>query len=866
MQWLTEIRRRLACLIRRDRFDRDLEEEMHSHVALLAEENQQNGMSSAEARQAAIRRFGNAAVLRESGRNVWTWLPLEEFVRDVRFALRAMRRSPGFTSVAVATLALGIGANAAIFTAVDAFLLRPLPFADARRLVFVSPVNKTKGIDGVTSFPEYLELKRRNRPFDAMGAYGMGYENLMGVEEPERIMFSRVTATLLEMLGAKPILGRRFLPEEDVPGGRHVALLSEALWHKHFGGRADVLGKPVRLGATAYTVVGVLPAAFSLTIEPVDIWVDAGAENVDPNYSFLTVIGRMKPGIALPRAQADMTALNAGMPAAKDGWELALSPLRESYAGDARLGLVVLLAAVAMVLLIACANLMNLLLYRAASRRKEMALRTSLGAGRARLIRQMLTECVVLSLAGGSAGLLLAHWGVRAFSAMTPAHLQPLGGFHIDGTVLGFTALVSLLAAFVFGMAPALRISRLDLNADLKESGRSASGGRGRLGRWMVACEVALALVLLIGAVLLVRSFGSVLNIDPGFRTDHLLSVETAVPDSFPDDKCVHFYSQLVDRVRSLPGVRAAAVADTLPIVGVESANGLRLDGVPGDNHRVAGLRVVSPNYFSTMGIPIRKGRGFTADDRGAPSVAIVNETMAARFWPGQNPIGKVIRIFRGGTGYKIPSVVIGIAANTKYFGLEGREWPEMFVPHAQLAYASLDLVVRTEVPPAAMVSAVRKVIRGLDPEAVVAGTRTMDAIVSDSLAPRRFSVSLLAAFALLALVLAVVGLYGVAAYSVAERRHEIGIRMALGAQRGSVMRLVLREGMAATLAGVSIGVLGALGLTKLLAGMLFGITPRDPLTFAICGLLVAGVALVATWLPARRAARIDPWTALRHE
>jgi putative ABC transport system permease protein len=632
MHWLAEVRRRLVCLIRRDRLDRDLEEEMQSHLALLALEQQESGIDAREARRAARRQFGNATVLKESGRNVWTWQPVEEFVQDVRFALRAMRRSPGFTAVAVATLALGIGANAAIFTAVNAFLLRPLPFADARRLVFVSPVNKAKGIDGVTSFPEYLELKRRNRPFDAMGAYGTGYENLVGVEEPERIMFSRVTATLLEMVGAKPILGRRFLPEEDVPGGRHVALLSEALWHKHFGGRADVLGKPVQLGSTAYIVAGVLPAAFSLTIEPVDVWVDAGAENVDPNYSFLTVIGRMKPGIALQQAQADMSALNAHMPAAKDGWGLVLSPLRESYAGDARLGLAILLAAVAMVLLIACANLMNLMLYRGASRRKEMALRTSLGAGRARLIRQMLTECVVLSLAGGSAGLLLAHWGVRAFSAMTPAHLQPLGGFHIDGTVLGFTALVSLLAAFVFGMAPALRISRLDLNTGLKESGRSASGGCGRLGRWMVACEVALALVLLIGALLLVRSFGRVLNIDPGFRTDHLLSVETAVPDAFPDDKCVHFYSQLVARVESLPGVRAAAVVDTLPIVGVESANGLRLDGVPGDNHRVAGLRVVSPNYFSTMGIPIRKGRGFTADDRvGGPSVAIVNETMAVR-------------------------------------------------------------------------------------------------------------------------------------------------------------------------------------------------------------------------------------------
>jgi len=866
MHWLTEVRRRLAHLIRRDRLDRDLEEEMQSHLALLAQEKQEDGMGSAEARRAARRQFGNATVLKESGRNVWTWLALEEFVRDVRFSSRAMRRSPGFTTVAIATLALGIGANAAIFTAVDAFLLRPLPFADARRLVFVSPVNKTKGIDGVTSFPEYLELKRGNRSFDALGAYGTGHENLVGVAEPERIAFSRITATLLEMLGAKPILGRRFLPEEDVPGGRHVALLSEALWHKHFGGRVGVLGMPVQMGSTSYIVVGVLPAEFSLTIQPVDIWVDAGAENVDPNYSFLTVIGRMKPGITLSQAQADMTALNAGMSAAKDGWELVLSPLRESYAGDARLGLVILLAAVTIVLLIACANLMNLLLYRAASRRKEMALRTSLGAGRARLVRQMLTECAVLSLAGGAVGLLLAHWGVGAFSAMTPAHLQPLGGFHIDGRVLGFTALVSLLAAFVFGMAPALHISRLDLNSALKDGRQSSAGGRGNPGRWMVACEVALALVLLIGAVLLMRSFGRVLSIDPGFRTDRLLTVETALPDSFADDKCVNLYSQLVERVRSLPGVRAAAVVDTLPIVGIESANGLRLEGVPGNNHRVAGLRVVSPNYFSTMGVPIWKGRGFTADDRGTPSVAIVNETMAARFWPGQDPIGKVIRIFRGGTGYKIPSVVVGIAANTKYFGLEGREWPEMFVPHAQLAYASLDLVVRTQVPPAAMASAVRRVVRGLDPEAMVAGTRTMDDILSDSVAPRRFTVSLLATFAALALVLAVVGLYGVAAYSVAQRRHEIGIRMALGAQRGSVLRLVLGRGMAATLAGVVIGVVGALALTKLLAGMLFGITPRDPATFAACGLLVAGVALVATWLPARRAARIDPWEALRHE
>jgi putative ABC transport system permease protein len=870
MQWLTQVRRRLACLIRRERFDRDLEEEMQSHLARLAQEKQESGMNSGEARLAARRQFGNATVLRESGRNVWAW-PLEEFVRDVRFALRGMRRSPGFTTVAIATLALGIGANAAIFTAVDAFLLRPLPFADARRLVFVSQENKAKGIGGVTSFPEYVEWKRSNRSFDALGAYGTGQENLAGVDEPERIAFGRATATLLEMLGAKPMLGRGFLPEEDVPGGRHVALLSETLWHRHFGGRSGVLGKSLQIGSTAYTIVGVLPAAFSLTIQPVDVWIAVGADKPDPNYSFLTVIGRLKPGIALPQAQADMTALNAGMRSSKDGWEVVLYPLRETYAAEARPGLVMLLAAVTMVLLIACANLMNLLLYRAASRRKEMALRTSLGAGRARLARQMLTECATLSLAGGSVGLLLAHWGVRAFSAMTPAHMHPLGGFHIDGTVLGFTGLVSLLAAFVFGMAPALRISRLDLNAELKESGRlAADGGHGRLGRWLVACEVALALVLLIGAVLLIRSFGRVMNIDPGFRTDHLLTLETALPEAkFPkDEQAVDFYHQLVERVGALPGVRAAAVVDTLPIVGIESANGLRLEGLPGQsNHRVAGLRVVSANYFSTMGIPIRKGRGFTADDRGsAASVAIINETMAARFWPGQDAIGKAIRIFRGGSGYKIPSVVIGIVRNTKYFGLEGKEWPEMFVPHAQLAYSSLDLVVRTQVDPAAMASAVRTAVRGLDPETVIADVRTMDAILSDSVAPRRFTVALLATFAGLALVLSVVGLYGVAAYAVAQRRHEIGIRMALGAQRGSVLRLVLGQGLAATLAGVSIGLVGALALTKLLASMLFGITPHDPVTFAVCGLLVAGVALLATGFPARRAAKIDPWEALRHE
>jgi putative ABC transport system permease protein len=500
-----------------------------------------------------------------------------------------------------------------------------------------------------------------------------------------------------------------------------------------------------------------------------------------------------------------------------------------------------------------------------------MALRTSLGAGRARLVRQMLTESATLSLAGGAVGLLLAQWGVRALSATTPAHLQPLGGFHIDGTVLGFTALVSLLAAFVFGMAPALRVSRLDLNAELKESGRPALGGsRAGVGRWMVAAEVALALVLLIGAALLIRSFGRVLDIDPGFRADHLLTLETTLPDGkFPEDaQIVNWYKRLVERVGSLPGVRAAAVVDTLPIVGTQSANGLRLDGLPGrDNHRVAGMRVVSPNYFSTMGIPLRKGRGFTADDRGnAPSVAIVNQTMAARFWPGQDAIGKTIRIFRRDSGYQTPTVVIGVAGNTKYFGLEGEEWPEMFVPHAQMAYASMRLVVRTQVEPMATVSAVRKAVRGLEPETAIAGVRTMDAILSDSVAPRRFTVALLATFAGLALALAVVGLYGVAAYAVAERRHEIGIRMALGAERGSVLRLVLGEGLAATVAGMAIGFVGALALTKLLAGMLFGVAPRDPGTFAVCGVLVAGVALAATWWPARRAARIDPWAALRHE
>ncbi|SPE40674.1 Macrolide transporter ATP-binding /permease protein [Candidatus Sulfopaludibacter sp. SbA3] len=868
---MNEIRRRLRVLFHRDHYDCDLAEEMQNHLDMQAGENRQNGMKPSEARAAASRQFGNATLLKERSGDVWAWLRLERLVQDVRFAWRAMRRSPAFSAVAITTLALGIGANTAIFTLVNAFLLRPLPFADEHRLVLVSAENRARGLAGVVSFPTYLEWSRNNRPFDLVGAYGASQGYLTSVDEPQRITVCFATATLLDMLGAKPILGRRFLAAEDFPGGAHVALLSEAFWHKQFGGKASVLGTQVRIDSTSYTVIGVLPASFRMSAEPFDAWIAVGTQNSDPNSSFLTVIGHLKPGTTLPRAQAEMTALNNAMPWSKSGWRVVLSALRESYVGSVRPGLLILLAGVAMLLLITSANVMNLLLSRGASRRKEMALRTSLGAGRARLVRQMLTESTLLSLAGGGCGLLLARWGVSAFSALMPAAMHPLGGIHIDGAVLTFTALVSFLASFAFGLAPALRVSGLDLNATLKDGGGPVSSRiRGNLARSLVASEVALALILLIGAGLLIRSFARVLQVDAGFRTDHLLTMETGLsgPNFSTAGRVVDFYNRLAERAGTLPGVQSAAAVNLLPIVGIRSNYGLRLDGLPdASSHRVAGLRVVTANYLQTMGVPIRKGRGLTAADRdGAPSVVVINETMAARFWPGQDPLGKRIRIYRRESQYQIVSDVVGVAGNTKYFGLEGEEWPEMFVPLAQWPSWSMRLVVRTKIEPSAMAGTLRTLIHDAAPEARTADVRTMDEILSESLAPRRFTVLLLGAFALLALSLSVIGLYGVIAYSVAQRQHEIGIRMALGAERRSVVRLILGESLVLTLAGVFLGIGGALALTRLLAKLLFGVSARDPVTFAFSCFTIAGVALLAAYIPARRATRIDPMEALRYE
>ncbi|MGA2741432.1 MAG: ABC transporter permease [Bryobacteraceae bacterium] len=806
---------------------------------------------------------------------------LETIWRDTLYALRTMRKKPAFTAAAIVTLALGIGGNTAIFTVVRAVLLKPLQYSDPDRLVRVS---------GGATPTRFAEMQAGARSFTALGAFGTEEDvTLSGGAEPVVLKGARVSASFLRILEVDPVRGRGFRPEEDGPGGAPVAMIGEELWQRRYAGDPQIVGKTVTLDATPYLIIGVLPPRFQFPFPGVDLWLTAPAESprvparARALSPFLTLFGRLKPGVSMAQANAELRVLrrryamaHPSMLDAKSKNPLELTAMKDQLVADVRSTLWMLFGAVGFVLLIACANVASLLLARAASRSREMAVRAALGAARSRLIGQLLAESVLLSLAGGVLGLLLAAWCLRAIPAISSFDLPRAAEIHLDGTVLGFAALLSLATGVLFGLAPSLAASRPDLMRVLRASGESGNpashpryGGLNMRGLLLVG-QIALSIVLLIGAALLIESVSRLRGVQVGFNPAHLLTMQLSLPPVRYDtaQKRVTFFQELIRQVESSPGIRSAAASMTLPMLGyagtpVQDAAKplLKLN-----ERLIATYMPVTPGYFRTLDVPLRRGRDFTEHDAAdTERVAIVDEALARRFWPdypnGVDPVGQ--RIWVGGVNPK-PAQIVGVAAAV-HQSLESTAWPEtVYVSFAQNPLPSAMLAVRTDGDPLRFTGGVRAQLRALDKDQATSAVRSMDDLVEEEVGQRRLLVILLGSFAGVALLLALIGIYGVMAYSVAQRTREMGIRRALGAQRGDILRMVVMQGLRLALAGVAVGLAGAYGLTRLMESVLFHVSATDPATFAGVALLFLCVALAASYMPARRATRIDPMAALR--
>ena len=806
---------------------------------------------------------------------------MESIVKDIRYGMRSLLKHPGFTAVAVITLALGIGANTAIFSVVNGVLLRPLPFKEPDRLMMI---RETK----LPQFPEFsvapgnfVDWKKQNTVFERLVAFRGSSLNLVGTGDPERLRGMNVTEGFFAMLGAQPQLGRDFLLEEDQVGHSSVAILSHGLWQRRFGGDPKILNQVITLSGTGYTVIGVMPATFRFGggDAGTDLWTPmALTEQQAQNHGGhnLAAIGQLKPGVTTAQASAEMSAIAGRLATqypADVGWDVKIVPLLEYSVSSIKPALIVLVVAVGFVLLIACANVANLLLARAAGRQKEMATRTALGAGRWRIVRQLLTESLLLSLVGGGVGLLLAKWGMDLLLTLAPANLPRMSNVSLDGRVLAFTAGITLLTGVVFGLVPAWQLSKPNLSETMKDAGRgSTEGGRRQLIRSsLVVLEVASALVLLVGAGLVIKSFWRLQQVDPGFNPDNAVTASVQLPKAkYPEEnQQVAFFQQLIQRVGALPGVQAAGAGHVIPLSGNDFVLRFEIDGrapLPANASQSTNYYSVSADYFKAMGIPLRRGRSFTErDTNDSPRVALINETMAKKIFPDEDPIGKRITFDdrdKNPTWFEI----VGIVGDVKQYGLEQATTMQTYEPYTQQTFPYMTMVVRTGGDPATMGAAIRNEVLNLDKEQPTTNIQTLNQFFSTSIAQQRFSVVLLGVFAAVALVLAAVGIYGVLSYAVTQRTHEIGIRMALGAGRHHVLRLVVGKGMLLTLIGLAGGLIAAFALTRLMASLLFGVTATDPVTFASVATVLLGVALLACYIPARRATKVDPLVALRYE
>jgi predicted permease len=805
---------------------------------------------------------------------------METVFQDLRYALRNLAKAPTFTIIALITLALGIGANTAIFSVVNAVLLRALPYAQPDRLVVV-------GQNGFTSAPpaNFFDWKRDNHVFENIGAGEAWTPNLTGIDKPEQVIGLRVTSDIFPVLGVKPILGRTFVPQEERTGNDREVVLSYGFWQRRFSGRRNAIGQTVSLNGASYTIVGVMPKGFRFApfwVTKAEIWAPLRLDPSDRLRNSLRLFARLKPGVSLQQARADMATITARLEAQFPGTNknVTVVPLKEQVVGDIRPALLVLLCAVGFVLLIACANVAHMLLARASARKREIAVRAALGASRARIMRQFLTESAVLALTGGSLGVLMAIWGMRVLLASAPSEITRFGTIQIDSTVLLFAFVISIVTGVAFGFAPALQSSAMNLVETLKEGAHSMSEGsrRGAVRRLLVASEFALAVVLLAGAGLMIRTFAALQAIDPGFNPHHLLTMVVSVAGAQDANaNRAAFYEQALDRIRALPGVTAAGAINHLPLAGDVWGIPFFIEGRPipkRGEEPYGAYRVVLPGYFRTMDIPILRGRDFQRnDDHGAPKVAIVNQYLAQHYWPGEDPIGKRISIGLGGEPTWM--TVVGVVANIVRHDWTDKAGSEYYLPLLQSpSYlrdqspfsAYLTIVVRTAGDAAAQTSAVENAIRSLDKTVTLSEVETMEEVVADTNAQPRFYLSLLTAFAAVALILAAVGIYGVMSHSVSRRTHEMALRMALGAQSSEVMRLVVGESMMLAAVGGAVGLAGALALTPMMKTLLYGVRAGDPTTFATVALVLGAVGLLASYIPARRATKVDPMVALRYE
>jgi predicted permease len=803
---------------------------------------------------------------------------IEDLWQDLRYAVRVLLKKPAFTAVAGLTLALGIGANTAIFSVVNAVLLRTLPYPQPERLVVLAEKQRD-GQRMSISYPNFQDWREQAQSFTEMAGYRVALFNLTGVDKPVRLQARTVSWNFFRMLGAQPQLGRLFVAGDDKQGGAHIVLLSHAFWQQQCGGDPAIVGKTILLDRSSYTVIGVLPGDFQFFRRD-DIFIPLNialspADLQRGNHFGLNALARLKDGVSVEQASAEMDAVAAELerayPATNSGDGALTYRLLDRYASDIQRTLWVLLGAVGFVLLIACVNVANLLLVRAAERQKEIAIRLALGAGRWRIIRQLLSESTLLALLSGLTGLMLGVWIMEGLVKLEPNDVPRLDQTKLDITVLLFTLGVSLLTGLLFGLLPAWQSARHDLHASLKEGGRSIAGtGRDRMRKGLLAAEVGLSLVLLVGAGLMLRTVYRLTHVDPGFATENLLTMQFNLPRSIYDDpRRQAFYNESLQRIEALPGVRAAALTLSLPIDG-SNWNSIFIVAdkpvPPRAQLPSSAFTPVSANYFKAMGIRLLKGRVFTeGDTAGKPTVAVINETLARQLWPGEDPLGK--RLKQGWPEDQTPwREVVGVVADVKLNGVDRDSPLQAYLPLAQESTNFLGLVVRTSGNPLNLATAVEETLHTLDQDLPVFEVRSIDQLMSSAIAQQRLVLVLLLGFAGLALLLAGVGIYGVIAYSVSQRTHEIGIRIALGAQTSNVLRMVIKQGMKLAFAGVAIGLAAALALTRLMKSLLFGVSATDPLTFAGVALLLVAVALLACWIPARRATKVDPLVALRYE